>query len=47
MNMEFKRELPTARVVQEMYPVSEELYAKKKENDEEIRKVFTLSLIHI
>lgn len=41
MNMEFKRELPTARVVQEMYPVSEELYAKKKENDEEIRKVFT------
>lgn len=41
MNMEFKRELPTARVVREMYPVSEELYAKKKENDEEIRKVFT------
>ena len=35
MNMEFKRELPTARVVREMYPVSEELYAKKKEKDAE------------
>lgn len=36
MNLEFKRELPTPRVVKEMYPVSQELAAKKKENDKEI-----------
>lgn len=41
MNMEFKRELPTARVVSEMYPVSEELTRKKRENDIEIQKVFS------
>lgn len=41
MNMEFKRELPTSRVVKEMYPVSEEFNEIKKKNDEEIRKVFT------
>ncbi|MBQ6569013.1 MAG: 3-deoxy-7-phosphoheptulonate synthase, partial [Clostridia bacterium] len=40
MNMEFKRELPTARVVKEMYPLSEKSVQRKKQNDEEIRKVF-------
>lgn len=41
MNLEFKRELPTPRVIKEMYAVSEELANRKKANDEEIRKVFT------
>lgn len=41
MNMEFKRELPTARVVKEMYPISEEMKAKKLENEKELKKVFT------
>ena len=41
MNFQFKREMPTARVVKEMYPLSAEGAAKKKANDEEIRKVFT------
>lgn len=40
MNMEFKREMPTARVVKEMYPLSEEMIEKKRENDEEVRKIF-------
>ncbi len=41
MNMEFKREMPTARVVKEMYPLSEEAVQIKEKNDEEIRKIFT------
>jgi len=41
MNMEFKRELPTARVVKEMYPVSEAMAEQKAKNDDEIKKVFT------
>ena len=41
MNLEFKRELPTPRVVKNMYPLSDELAMRKKKNDEEIRKVFT------
>ena len=41
MNMEFKRELPTSRVVKEMYPVSEEFNEIKKQNDKEIRDVFS------
>ena len=40
MNLEFKRELPTSRVIKEMYPVSDKMAAQKKANDEEIRKVF-------
>lgn len=40
MNMEFKRELPSARVVKEMYPISEAAIAKKKENDAAIQDVF-------
>ena len=41
MNMEFKREMPTAAVIKEMYPLSSAMIEKKKENDEEIRKIFT------
>ena len=40
MNMEFKREMPTPRVIKEMYPLTEEMKAAKRANDEEIRKVF-------
>ena len=41
MNMEFKREMPTARVIREMYPLSEKMARTKRENDEEIQKIFT------
>ena len=40
MNMEFKREMPTAAVIKEMYPLSTAMAEKKRENDEEIKKVF-------
>lgn len=40
MNMEFKREMPTAAVIKEMYPLSHEMIEKKQKNDEEIRKIF-------
>lgn len=40
MNMDFKRELPTARVVKEMYPILGELKERKNKNDEELKKVF-------
>lgn len=39
-NMEFKREMPTARVIKEMYTLSDELAAKKEANDEAIRAIF-------
>ncbi|MCR4719124.1 MAG: 3-deoxy-7-phosphoheptulonate synthase [Firmicutes bacterium] len=41
MNMEFKREMPTAAVIKEMYPLSSAMVKKKSENDGEIRKIFT------
>jgi len=41
MNMEFKREMPTAAVIKEMYPLSSAMVEKKKSNDGEIRKIFT------
>lgn len=41
MNMEFKREMPTAAVIKEMYPLSAAMVEKKKSNDCEIRKIFT------
>jgi len=41
MNMVFKREMPTANVIQEMYPLSEAMKARKKQNDEAIQAVFT------
>ncbi len=40
MNMVFKREMPTANVVQEMYPLTEEMRDRKRKNDEEIQAVF-------
>ena len=33
MNMVFKREMPTANVIQEMYPLTEEMREKKRRND--------------
>lgn len=41
MNMDFKREMPTARVIKEMYPLSDKMIEQKKKNDENIRKIFT------
>jgi len=41
MGMEMRRELPSARVVKEMYPLTEKCIAQKKKNDEEIKKIFT------
>ena len=41
MNMEFLRELPSARVVKEMYPLSENAAAKKAANDAAIQSIFT------
>ena len=41
MNMEFKREMPSARVVKEMYPLSDEAILKKRENDAAIQDIFT------
>lgn len=41
MNMEFKREMPTARVIKEMYPLSPAMEEKKQQNDAEILKIFT------
>ena len=39
MNMIFKREMPTANVIQEMYPLSEAMRERKKENDERMKSV--------
>ena len=41
MKMEFLRKLPTPKEIKELYPLSEELAEIKKQNDEEIQKVFT------
>ena len=41
MNLEFKRKLPTAKKVQEMYPLKAADREKKAKNDEEIRRIFT------
>ena len=41
MNMEFLRELPSARVVKEMYPLSEKAAERKKTNDKAIQAIFT------
>lgn len=41
MGSTFFRKLPTPLEIKTMYPVPEEVEAKKKENDEEIRKIFT------
>ena len=41
MNFEFKRELPPAKVVKDMYPISAEAAAVKEKNDAAIRDVIT------
>ena len=41
MNIVFNRQLPTPQEIKNMYPVPDELAAKKKANDEEIKNVFT------
>ncbi len=41
MNITFNRQLPTPQEIKSMYPVSDELAAKKKANDEAIQKIFT------
>jgi len=41
MGMELRRELPSARVVKEMYPITDAMVEQKKKNDAEISKVFT------
>ena len=41
MNIIFNRQLPTPQEIKNMYPVPDELAAKKKANDEEIKNVFT------
>ena len=41
MNIEYKRKLPAAKKVQEMYPLREEDKKQKEINDKTIRKVFT------
>lgn len=40
MNMEFRREMPTAGVIKEMYPLTKQMAEAKKSNDEAIRKIF-------
>ena len=40
MNMDFKREMPTARVIKEMYPLTEKMQESKKKNDAEISTIF-------
>ena len=40
MNMDFKREMPTARVIKEMYPLSDKLVETKANNDAEVRQIF-------
>ena len=39
MNMDFKRKMPTYQTVRDMYPLTEALAARKKANDEELRRV--------
>ena len=40
MNMIFKREMPTANVIQEMYPLTEAMREQKRKNDEAVRAIF-------
>ncbi len=41
MNAEFRKRLPSVQDVKAMYPVSEELSEKKKENDKEVQDIIT------
>lgn len=40
MNLEYKRKLPAAKKVQEMYPLSQQDKEQKKQNDEALAKIF-------
>ncbi len=41
MNMEFKRELPSPRVIKEMYPLDAAHEKVKKANDNDVKRIFT------
>lgn len=41
MNMEFKRKLPTAQAIKDMYPITESMAAQKAENDRQIRQILS------
>ena len=41
MNMVFKREMPTANVIQEMYPLTEAMREQKLKNDADVQAIFT------
>ena len=41
MNLEFKRKLPTLQEIKAMYPIDEELSARKKQTDETLQNIFT------
>ena len=41
MNIEYKKKLPAAKAVQSMYPLGAADKKKKKENDEDIKRIFT------
>ncbi|MCQ2449033.1 MAG: 3-deoxy-7-phosphoheptulonate synthase [Clostridia bacterium] len=41
MNMDFKREMPTSRVVKEMYPLSLEMAEQKHANDLAVQQIFS------
>lgn len=41
MNVEFKRKMPTHQALKDMYPISDELVAVKRENDKAIQAVFS------
>ena len=41
MNMVFKREMPTANVIQEMYPLTEAMREQNRKNDADVQAIFT------
>lgn len=41
MNIEFKRKMPTAQAIKDMYPITDELREKKRQNVETLKKIFT------
>ena len=41
MNMVFKREMPTANVIQEMYPLTEAMREQKRKNDAAVQAIVT------
>lgn len=41
MNLEFKRKLPTLQEIKAMYPIDEELAARKKATDKTLENIFT------